>query len=573
MSNEKLQSKACEGKDVLMEIVEVDKKPYVCYECSEAFMLLDSLVAHKNEHRNEHFFVCADCNSIFTVEDDLNKHLKTHNAPEALLNDVQSESYDFKTVLNSKFFIPNSDLGFDEPAELSFKLQSGTLKRENEMHLGTQPTAAVAIHPRLRQLHQCNKCGKSFLRRYQLTCHKILHKYSRFRCMPSNCSKATLYGNHHISIDCKPIQEDQHKKPLTKKCIFGKHLELYRDQQYSKSIQCAKEVRWKSYLKKGETPHQCDECVRTFKQKSHLIDYPRAHTEKKCNQCDGSFLHKTDFRHHLRLQGRERPFRCDECDKAFGQKHHLKQHMRTHSEEKPFQCDQCDKSFAWKRDLGRHFRTHSGEKPYQCDQCDKAFAWKRDLGRHFRTHSGEKPYQCDQCDKAFAQKSDLTGHYRTHSGERPYQCDKCAKAFTKKFNLSRHRKACIGDGSYKFNQREEAISYKYTLKEDMKTRHDQKPNRCQVCNKTFAKKDHLNKHIMTHSSKPQVHNKFYTGEEPCQCDPFDEEFREKMSLACHHKKYNGEKKYPCDQFSKDCNEKTASPDFQKLHDKKNWFFI
>ena len=442
VSNEKLQSKACEGKDVLIEIVEVDKKPYVCSECSEAFMRLDSLVAHKNEHRNEHFFVCADCNSIFTVEDDLNKHLKTHNAP---------------------------DFGFDQPAELSFKLQSGTLKRENEMHLGPQPPAAVAIHSRLRQLHQCNKCGKSFLRRHQLTCHKILHKYSRFRCMPSNCSKATLYGNRNISSDCKPIPADQHKKPLTKKYIFGKHLELYRDQQYSKSIQCAKEVRWKSYLKKGETPHQCDKCVTTFKQKSHLIDYPRAHTEEKCNQCDRSFLHKTDFRYHLSLQGRERPFRCDECDKAFGQKHHLKQHMRTHSEEKPFQCDQCDKSFAWKRDLGRHFRTHSGEKPYQCDECDKAFA----------------------------QKSDLTGHYRTHSGERPYQCDKCAKAFTKKSNLSRHRKTCIGNGSYKFNQREEAISYKYTLKEDMKTRHDQKPNRCHVCNKMFAKKDHLNKHIMT----------------------------------------------------------------------------
>ena len=127
----------------------------------------------------------------------------------------------------AKFFIPNSDWGFDEPAELSLKLQPGILKRVNEMHLRSQPTAAVAIHPRLGQLHQCNKCGKSFLRRHQLTCHKILHKYSRFRCMPSNCSKATLYGNRHISSDCKPIQADQHRKTVNKEIYLWKNIWHY----------------------------------------------------------------------------------------------------------------------------------------------------------------------------------------------------------------------------------------------------------------------------------------------------------------------------------------------------------
>ena len=45
---------------------------------------------------------------------------------------------------------------------------------------------------------------------------------------------------------------------------------------------------------------------------------------------------------------RERPFMCHVCGKKFRQRCHVDQHLRTHTNVRPYQCSYCTKSFKQK---------------------------------------------------------------------------------------------------------------------------------------------------------------------------------------------------------------------------------
>jgi KRAB domain-containing zinc finger protein len=54
--------------------------------------------------------------------------------------------------------------------------------------------------------------------------------------------------------------------------------------------------------------------------------------------------------------------KCDQCARSFAQKSRLVAHIRVHTGDKPYKCDQCEKSFSQKRGLDRHISVHISNK-------------------------------------------------------------------------------------------------------------------------------------------------------------------------------------------------------------------
>ena len=110
-------------------------------------------------------------------------------------------------------------------------------------------------------------------------------------------------------------------------------------------------------------------------------------------------------------------------------------------------------------------------KELTCTRCGKTFARPATLNSHMELHTGQFKYFCEICRKGYNNNTPYVVHMRKHEGLR-YQCDVCSKTFGKKQNLDHHKS--IHTGIYRF--------------------------KCEICSKGFNDKAPYEKHVMSHDN-------------------------------------------------------------------------
>lgn len=132
----------------------------------------------------------------------------------------------------------------------------------------------------------CTTCGKSFLRKIQLTTHSLVH------------------------TDVKPYACDRCNKRFRHYGTLKTHL-LMHD---------------------GVKPFNCELCECSFTQRPHLKQHVKIHTGEKpfvCNYCGKQFAAKGNLTVHIRLHTGETPFECPICQKGYCDSTSMKKHMKS----------------------------------------------------------------------------------------------------------------------------------------------------------------------------------------------------------------------------------------------------
>ncbi|CAG2058550.1 unnamed protein product [Timema podura] len=245
--------------------------------------------------------------------------------------------------------------------------------------------------------------------------------------------------------------------------------------------------------------HVCKLCNKCFDSQYSLNYHKIFHSKLKHYMCDycGIFFVRKVLERHLKVHTDERPFECEECGRTFKEKTILRKHLRIHYGERNYMCELCGKKFVSLENLGVHKYSHLDRAimKMKCQFCERKFATRQRLKKHIRTHSGERPHLCEVCCRGFSSKSHLERHKLTHTEEKRFYCNYCNYSFIQKgnFKLHTYTKAC--QPSFDKTKNED-----YSSKSKRRDAFLSQVCNCDICGQHFSKKMYLESHLRSHQN-------------------------------------------------------------------------
>lgn len=303
--------------------------------------------------------------------------------------------------------------------------------------------------------------------------------------------------------------------------------------------------------------YACPKCAINFGRRSHLIRHLRMNRcfKKKqmrqvvapkkrsftCLTCDKIFYERYLFQEH-RIFHVNQPAICTICDKQFTTIAGLRFHRQSiHADPGTFLCDVCGDEFPRRVDLNRHTRANHVVRETPCSVCDRMFINTKYRDKHMQVHTSLKEFICteENCGQIFRSKAEWKAHSLRHIDERPFKCQLCDKAYKLKKHLNCHMKKHSDTAPHICPVCSEGFWNKEKLQIHSAEHSGVHPFQCAECSKTFSSRKGLKKHESMH-----------TGEMAHTCTRCYKSFRLPQSLSLHMRVHNGEKRYQCAQCVK-----------------------
>lgn len=186
---------------------------------------------------------------------------------------------------------------------------------------------------------------------------------------------------------------------------------------------------------------QCAVCDEQFLYFIKLNQHMNRHYGSYiCELCGKSFLSQDRLRCHALSHGSG--FRCNECDEIFDSLTLKNQHeTNVHKIDKTLKCFYCPEKFHnYIKRKEHHHEKHNIEiSKYNCPVCGKVFQIMSKMKVHLKeVHVREKNFSCTMCDQRFFSKTHVQKHMIKHFGERIHRCEVCNKSYPRKQTLRDH---------------------------------------------------------------------------------------------------------------------------------------
>ncbi|KAK7788748.1 hypothetical protein R5R35_014436 [Gryllus longicercus] len=220
------------------------------------------------------------------------------------------------------------------------------------------------------------------------------------------------------------------------------------------------------------------------------------------------------------------PYQCHTCHRAFPRNYNLKRHELLHAKDKKYMCEVCGCQFTHVYNRDRHIRKRHKDLNKNGNSKLSAFL-KKKLGLKSNSQSVNNTnmeWCCSHCSLGFDSLRVLNIHTLSH-GNREFmfdnenlKCPQCCEEFITKKELVDH---VAEHGKLLSQTRLRGSS------------NPAKPWKCELCYKSFATEDRLQRHMLVHGAEES---------KPLQCDICYKRFLNNSALACHIKIHTAEKK-------------------------------
>ncbi|KAK7077313.1 hypothetical protein SK128_019745 [Halocaridina rubra] len=169
-------------------------------------------------------------------------------------------------------------------------------------------------------------------------------------------------------------------------------------------------------------------------------------------------------------------------------------------------------------------------------------------------NSKENSFSCIKPFVSFPSESTLKKRFRKQSNGKPHTCNLCEKSFARKDSLSLHMTVHSNEKPFLCSECGQGFSRKGNLTAHMRVHTNEKPFLCKLCDKSFK-----------HRCNLREHTKFHLDKRPYSCPLCGRGFTQSSDVTTHMRVHTKEKPFKCMECDKGFARKCTLRNHMRTH--------